>query len=548
MPITILNEGTFNNSAGVTSVTLAKAAGQALSSTPALTVLAGLPTASAYATRNIGPADAVAGLPTAIANAAVVTGPRLVFSGISAAQASASTPGVIPQQVYPPAAAAAGAGLSAMGSGGSTGPLTILSPAVLPGVNYSQAYPGITLAATGGNKPYTWSVTSGTMPSGFALSSSGVLTGGTLTSGAGTYNFTVQAKDANNTVATLACSSTVTNEAIQTTSTTSQLGPYYSYYGANNSAVVGEQPCFVAQDIQEEGWTQGGSSANQVLVSQVMSGYDPGNWQVTIVENGPQQANPTTGQVYTGPECGEYFYTTAIGTTEPPLSYFTSLTSSYSQIPPPANGIQWPNEGAQCYEYNYDIWLNGFGTEIMIWTYTVGPRWPWNDYGSWTPSPTGGYPAAGGSPIALTNPVSIPGGTLNPPYGQLVTINCGPGGSPVQYAFSYNYQVSASGQNQSSPVPRGPFNFVQVSGTSAFNNTNSGFVNLIGGGNGLLDWLVSYGYIGGTAGAPGISAYTPTLCGVNYGIEVTSTGGTDYPALAFGVTSWTLNATPTWSG
>ena len=170
--------------------------------------------------------------------------------------------------------------------------IVVLSPMVLPGVNYGQAYPGITLYATGGTAPYTWSVVSGSMPSGLSLASNGVLTGGTLDSGAGTYDFTVQAEDARGHTVTQACSVTVTDETLYTTGANTTPNPdgYSDYYGSNQSgyADTGGGLCNIAQDIEEAGWTEGGS--DQVLVSQSLSVYDPGNWWVTAQETGPQQS------------------------------------------------------------------------------------------------------------------------------------------------------------------------------------------------------------------------------------------------------------------
>ncbi|MCI0370337.1 MAG: putative Ig domain-containing protein, partial [candidate division NC10 bacterium] len=61
-------------------------------------------------------------------------------------------------------------------------------PAGTVGAPYSQ-----TLAATGGMAPYTWSLSSGTLPSGLGLSPGGVL--GSSPTTAGTYTFTVQVSD-----------------------------------------------------------------------------------------------------------------------------------------------------------------------------------------------------------------------------------------------------------------------------------------------------------------------------------------------------------------
>jgi len=77
------------------------------------------------------------------------------------------------------------------GSGG--GVLTITTPADLPGGTVSQSY-SATLSASGGNPPYTWSVTSGALPAGLSLNPSTGLISGAATA-AGTASFTVSAQD-----------------------------------------------------------------------------------------------------------------------------------------------------------------------------------------------------------------------------------------------------------------------------------------------------------------------------------------------------------------
>lgn len=79
-----------------------------------------------------------------------------------------------------------------------------LAPASLPGgtvgVPYSQ-----TLTATGGTAPYSFAVTSGTLPAGLTLASNGLLSG-TLAS-AGGFSFTITATDASGCTGTIAYSS-----------------------------------------------------------------------------------------------------------------------------------------------------------------------------------------------------------------------------------------------------------------------------------------------------------------------------------------------------
>ena len=71
-------------------------------------------------------------------------------------------------------------------------PTITLSPASLPpgisGTSYSQS-----ITAGGGTRPYTYSVTTGSLPGGLSLSGGSLA--GTITAAAGTYSFTVQAKD-----------------------------------------------------------------------------------------------------------------------------------------------------------------------------------------------------------------------------------------------------------------------------------------------------------------------------------------------------------------
>ena len=79
-------------------------------------------------------------------------------------------------------------------------PLTITTtslPAGTVGVAYSQA-----LSATGGIRPYSWTISSGSVPPGTALSTAGVLSGTPTANGS--FSFTVRAADAGSQSATQA--------------------------------------------------------------------------------------------------------------------------------------------------------------------------------------------------------------------------------------------------------------------------------------------------------------------------------------------------------
>ena len=75
-------------------------------------------------------------------------------------------------------------------SGGSS--TITLSPTSLPGGTVGSVY-SQTISASGGSSPYTFAKSSGTLPAGLTLNSTGVLSGTPTT--AATYSFTVQATD-----------------------------------------------------------------------------------------------------------------------------------------------------------------------------------------------------------------------------------------------------------------------------------------------------------------------------------------------------------------
>jgi hypothetical protein len=80
-------------------------------------------------------------------------------------------------------------------------PTITLSPTTLPngtvGIAYNQ-----TITASGGTAPYTFTVSTGTLPTGLTLSSSGTLSGTPTT--AGSFTFTVKATDAKSCIGSLA--------------------------------------------------------------------------------------------------------------------------------------------------------------------------------------------------------------------------------------------------------------------------------------------------------------------------------------------------------
>ncbi|HYF38003.1 MAG TPA: putative Ig domain-containing protein, partial [Prosthecobacter sp.] len=121
-------------------------------------------------------------------------------------------------------------------------PTVSIAPASLPAATQHAAYGAQTLAASGGTGPYLWSIFSGSLPTGMSLSSTGVLSG-TPGSAAGTYNFTIQARDANNCAATRDYTLTVQCPAITLSSTTfANAAQFAAYSPVTLSASGGNEP------------------------------------------------------------------------------------------------------------------------------------------------------------------------------------------------------------------------------------------------------------------------------------------------------------------
>ena len=80
--------------------------------------------------------------------------------------------------------------------------ITSSLPSGVDDVAYSQ-----TLTAFGGHKPYSWTISSGVLPQGLILATNGLISGTPMS--VGTFNFTVQVTDANNSTATQALKLTV---------------------------------------------------------------------------------------------------------------------------------------------------------------------------------------------------------------------------------------------------------------------------------------------------------------------------------------------------
>src|SRR5438128_1608960 len=107
---------------------------------------------------------------------------------------------------------------SASASGGGGGTALKVGTASLPNASQSVAY-SQGLTASGGTSPYSWSVSSGTLPTGLSLSSTGTISGTPTVAGA--FPFTVAVKDAASASASASLSINVVTAAPPTVSISS---------------------------------------------------------------------------------------------------------------------------------------------------------------------------------------------------------------------------------------------------------------------------------------------------------------------------------------
>ena len=124
----------------------------------------------------------------------------------------------------------------------SVAPLSVTTTS-LPGGVVNSVYAGATLQATGGIQPYSWAVTTGSLPAGLSLNSASGAISGTPTA-SGTFNFTVTVTDSETPTAKTATAnlSITVNPAVSVTTTSLPAGVIGTSYSATLQATGGITP------------------------------------------------------------------------------------------------------------------------------------------------------------------------------------------------------------------------------------------------------------------------------------------------------------------
>jgi prepilin-type N-terminal cleavage/methylation domain-containing protein len=115
-----------------------------------------------------------------------------------------------------------------------------ITTASLPNGVSGTPYPLTTMAATGGQTPYSWSITAGTPPTGLTMTAAGVWSG--TPSAVGTFSFTVGVSDALGGSATRAYSVTITPAPMVISPATLPSGKVNSPYSTTLSVSGGVGP------------------------------------------------------------------------------------------------------------------------------------------------------------------------------------------------------------------------------------------------------------------------------------------------------------------
>ena len=228
-------------------------------------------------------------------------------------------------------------------------PLAVASTSLAPGMTtfaypYEQVPSSSQLTAVGGTPPYSWSVVSGSLPSGLSMSTSGVITG--TPAAAGTSSFTVRVTDSAQATATAALSLTI-NAAPPIVQTVSYPSVTSSKWTPSGSWTASSSP-----DPEWKYFPQGTDSRGNATVppyvnqnlwgpvsgcTQELDVYSLHMWEIKAA------FNDSSGAVHTFPNTGMYNYCSW-------QSFYTSLTSGWDVYMDTDSDIV----ASAC----YDIWFD----------------------------------------------------------------------------------------------------------------------------------------------------------------------------------------------
>ena len=409
-----------------------------------------------------------------------------------------------------------------------------ISPASLPSATVGTPY-NQTLTASGGTAPYSFAVTSGSLPSGLTLSSTGALTG--TPNASGSFNFGITATDSNNCTGSKSYSITVSCPTIAIAPATLPSATAGTPYSQTITASGGTGPyTFTSSGALPPGLTLSGAG--------VLSGTPttPGTYNFVVTATDADGCAGNRG------------YSLAVSC--------PTITLAPSSLPPGTVGTA----------YNQTITASG-GTGPYAFS-TSGPLPPGLTLSasgslSGTPTTPGTYNfvvtatdannctanrpysisvSAAPCPTIAVAPSSLSPGTVGVAYSQTITASGGAG--PYSFAVSSGtlppgLTLAPNGILSGTPTSAGSYNFV-VTATDTNNCTgNQGYTLTISAAPCPTITLSPSSLPAGTAGSPYNQTLTASGGTGPYSFVILS--GSLPPGLTLSA-SGALTGTPTASG
>jgi hypothetical protein len=416
----------------------------------------------------------------------------------------------------------------------------VITTASLPNATLNTSY-SATLAASGGTAPYTWTLSSGTLPAGLSLASNGQVSGTPTT--AGNSSFTVKVVDS--------------SASPQTAS-----GPFTVTVVSSSSSLA----------IQTATLPGGAVGASYSASLQASGGTTPYSWSLSSGQLPPGLSLATSGQISGTPSAsGGYSFTVKIADSSSPVQTATaslSITVAAAPLAVTTSSLPGATVGVS---YSATLQASG-GITPYGWSLASGQLPP--GLGLSTSGQISGSPSASGqytftakvqdsSPTPLTATASmsitvasatltvttssLPGATVGLSYSS--TLQASGGTTPYNWSLASGQlpsglSLSTSGQISGTPSASGTYSFtVKVTDSSSPAKTATASLSI-------------------TVASSGFTVTTSSLAGATVGVSYSSTlqasgGTTPYSwSLASGQlptglslsTSGQISGTPTASG
>ncbi len=417
---------------------------------------------------------------------------------------------------------------------GAANSLTLL-PTTLPNGSHGAAY-SQTVTANGGTAPYTYAVTSGSLPAGLSLNTNtGAITG--TPTGSGLSNFTITATDSVGDTGSQAYSMSIGSNSLTLNPSSLPNGTQGTAYNQTVIATGGTGPYTYA--------LSSGSLPSGLSL-------DTSTGAITGTPNGTGLSSFTIMATDSLNNIGSRYYSINIGT--------NSLTLNPSSLPNGTQGTPYSQAvsasgGTGSYTYAVTSGSLPAGLSLNTNTGAITGTPSANGVSNFTVQATDSSADTGSRSYSVSinlaalaiNPASLPAATQGTAYSQAVTATGGT--APYTYAIVAGALPSglalnpATGAISGTPTVNGVFNFT-VQATDATPNTGTRAYTLNVGTNSLTISPASL-----PAGTHGL-AYSQLLSasGGNGSYTFSITSGSLPAGLSLNASTGAITGTPTGSG